>query len=91
MNLNDRRKMLKDNLLNYGVNTMCPVDYELIDDGDELFAVVLELDSSEPPQGFHYSLIAKKYLIADEGDPFINAPAELISIEYLGGVLKWWD
>ena len=70
---------------------MCPVDYELIDDGDELFAVVLELDSSEPPQGFHYSLIAKKYLIADEGDPFINAPAELISIEYLGGVLKWWD
>lgn len=56
MNLNDRRKMLKDNLLNYGIVTLNPVDYELIDEGDELFITVLELDSTEPPQGFHYTL-----------------------------------
>ncbi len=90
MNLNDRRKMLKDNLLNYGIDTQCPVDYEFIDEGDELFILVLELDSTEPPVGFHYTLYTKKYCVPD-GDPFVDAPAELVSIEYLGGVLKWWD
>ena len=91
MNLNDRRKLLKDNLLSYGIDTQCPVDYEFIDEDDELFAVVLELDSSDPPLNFHYSLIAKKYLVTQNDFDGFDCTAELVSIEYLGGVLKWWD
>ena len=85
-----RRKQIKDGLMSYGIDCQCPVDYELIYGDDNSFIMVLELDHHEQHEGFHYTLIAKKYLITSD-DLFTCTTSELVSIEYLGGVLKWWD
>ena len=90
IDVQSRQKQIKDGLMNYGIDCDNPVDYESIDDGSNLMILVLELDSSDPPLDFNYSLNAKKYLVTED-DSFGNFKAELISIEYLGGVLKWWD